>query len=89
MYATRAAFLSDGDDGTTGGGDVPIEGEGAVEFQRHEKVVIDQNHLVLLVRPYLLLRYFHPGEMWGYVGIWCSPNTLTSPQILFPKNTLP
>jgi hypothetical protein len=27
--------------------------------------------------------------MWGYMGIWCSPNTLKSPQILFPKNTLP
>jgi hypothetical protein len=26
--------------------------------------------------------------MWGYAGIWCSPNTLKSPQILFPKNTL-
>jgi hypothetical protein len=50
IYATRAAFLSDGDDGTTGGGDVPIEGEGVVEFQWHEKVVIDQNHLVLPVK---------------------------------------
>jgi hypothetical protein len=27
--------------------------------------------------------------MWGYVGIWCSPYTPKSPQILFPKNTLP
>jgi hypothetical protein len=39
--------------------------------------------------PCLLLWYFHPRKMWGYVGIWCSPNTLKSPQILFPKNTLP
>jgi hypothetical protein len=27
--------------------------------------------------------------MWGYVEIWCSPNTLKSSQILFSKNTLP
>jgi hypothetical protein len=27
--------------------------------------------------------------MWECVGIWCSPNTLKSPQILFSKNTLP
>jgi hypothetical protein len=40
-------------------------------------------------RPCLLLPYFHPRKMWGYVGIWCSPNTLKSPEILFPKNTLP
>jgi hypothetical protein len=40
------------------------------------------------LRPCLLLRYFHPRKMWGYVGIWCSPNTIKSPQILFPKNTL-
>jgi hypothetical protein len=41
------------------------------------------------MRPWLLLRYFHPRKMWGYVGIWYSPNTLKFPQILFPKNTLP
>jgi hypothetical protein len=41
------------------------------------------------LRPCLLFRYFHPRKMWGYVEIWCSPNTLKSPQILFPKNTLP
>jgi hypothetical protein len=41
------------------------------------------------MRSSLLLRYFHPRKMWGYVGIWCSLNTLKSPRILFPKNTLP
>jgi hypothetical protein len=41
------------------------------------------------LRPCLLLWYFHPKMMWGYVGIWCSPNPLKSPQIPFPKNTLP
>jgi hypothetical protein len=41
------------------------------------------------LRPCLLLRYFYPRRIWVYVGIWCSPNTLKSPQILFPKNTLP
>jgi hypothetical protein len=37
------------------------------------------------LRACLLLRYFHPQKMWGYVGIWCSPNTLQSPQIPSPK----
>jgi hypothetical protein len=43
---------------------------------------------VVHLRPCLLLRYFHPRKMWEYMGIWCSPNTLKSPHILFPKNTL-
>jgi hypothetical protein len=41
------------------------------------------------LRSCLLLWYFHLRRMWGYVGISCLPNTLKSPQILFPKNTLP
>jgi hypothetical protein len=28
-------------------------------------------------------------KMWGWVEIWCSPNTLQYPQKLFLKNTLP
>jgi hypothetical protein len=30
-----------------------------------------------------------PKDVGIYVAIWCSPNTLKSPQILFLKNTLP
>jgi hypothetical protein len=43
----------------------------------------------ITLRPCLLLRYFYPQKIWGYVGIWCLSNTLKFPQILFPKNTLP
>jgi hypothetical protein len=43
---------------------------------------------LLFLRPCLLLWYFHPQKIREYVGIWCLPNTLKSPQILFPKNTL-
>jgi hypothetical protein len=38
-----------------------------------------------MLRLCLLLRFFHPGKMWEYVGIWCSPNTSKFSQILFPK----
>jgi hypothetical protein len=36
----------------------------------------------------LLFRYFYP-KYTGYMGIWCLSNTLKSPQIFFPKNTIP
>jgi hypothetical protein len=40
-------------------------------------------------KPCLLLRYFHPQKMWGYVEIWCSVSILSnllkysSPKILY------
>jgi hypothetical protein len=36
----------------------------------------------------LLFQYFYL-KYTGYMGIWCLSNTLKSPQIFFPKNTIP
>jgi hypothetical protein len=36
------------------------------------------------IRPCLLLWYFYPQKMWGYVGIWCSPNNLLSDPLKYP-----
>jgi hypothetical protein len=71
-----------------------LHGKYSQHIQILLKVVLENDWLQGLptgeysMRPCLFLWYFHPRKMWGYVGIWCSPNTLKSPQIPFPKNTL-